>query len=315
MWKLVTNTLTGDIFKMSMLKKNICKLAVTNNVMGRNCHASSNEEILVEKLGPITTIGINRPQKRNCVNKVTAEKLSKAILEFEEDDAALVGVLHGIGGNFCAGYDLEEVSGFGTGDVNFDFTPGHGPMGPTRRMFKKPLVAAVSGYAVAGGMELAMMCDLRVMEETAVMGVFCRRFGVPLIDGGTVRLQALVGLSRALDLILTGRAIKAQEAYEWGLANRVVACGTGLGQAINLASSLVKFPQACMLADRESAYNTAFNANSYEEAFEFEKNNSLPAVLQESIAGAKKFVSGVGRHGKFYNLTGGKEEKPFQSKL
>lgn len=311
----MVRSLAGSTFKMSGFQRNIyrCKDAVTGN---KSCHTCSatNDEILVEKLGSVTTIGINRPQKRNCLNMATANKLSRAILEFEEDDSALVGVLHGIGGNFCAGYDLEELSGF---DINMelDTKAGHGPMGPTRRFIKKPMVAAVSGYAVAGGMELALMCDLRVMEETAIMGVFCRRFGVSLLDGGTVRLQALVGLSRALDLILTGRAIKAQEAFEWGLANRLVACGTGLGQAINLATSLVKFPQECLRADRVSAYNSAFNASSLEEALEFEKSNATSAVLQESVAGAKQFISGVGRHGKFYNITDKKQTEPVRSKI
>lgn len=313
MWKSVVKSFADRTFKMSVLNIRRSKGVITEN---RSCYKCSgtNDEILVEKLGSITTIGINQPHKRNCINQATAAKLSQAILEFEEDDSAVVGVLHGIGGNFCAGYDLEELSGFGT-DMKLDNKAGHGPMGPTRRMIKKPMVAAISGYAVAGGMELALMCDLRVMEETAVMGVFCRRFGVPLMDGGTVRLQALVGLSRALDLILTGRALSAQEAYEWGLANRLVACGTGLGQAINLATSLVKFPQGCMQADRVSAYNSAFSASSFEDALEFEKDNATPIVLQESVTGAKKFMSGVGRHGKFYNLTDTKEIQPVRSKI
>ncbi|PSN33805.1 hypothetical protein C0J52_19371 [Blattella germanica] len=181
-------------------------------------------------------------------------------------------------------------------DLEVNAVKGRGPMGPSRRMIKKPLIAAVSGYAVAGGMELALMC-------------------VPLIDGGTVRLQALIGLSRAMDLILTGRAIKAQEAYEWGLANRLVACGTSLGQAINLANSLVKFPQECLRADRFSTYNAAFNAKSFDEAVDFEFNNGIPVVLKESTEGAKKFMSGIGRHGKFYNLTDGKQKSMEKSKL
>ncbi|PNF37701.1 hypothetical protein B7P43_G11463 [Cryptotermes secundus] len=263
MWKSVVKSFADRTFKMSVLNIRRSKGVITEN---RSCYKCSgtNDEILVEKLGSITTIGINQPHKRNCINQATAAKLSQAILEFEEDDSAVVGVLHGIGGNFCAGYDLEELSGFGT-DMKLDNKAGHGPMGPTRRMIKKPMVAAISGYAVAGGMELALMCDLRVMEETAVMGVFCRRFG--------------------------------------------------LGQAINLATSLVKFPQGCMQADRVSAYNSAFSASSFEDALEFEKDNATPIVLQESVTGAKKFMSGVGRHGKFYNLTDTKEIQPVRSKI
>ncbi|KAJ9584142.1 hypothetical protein L9F63_021507 [Diploptera punctata] len=310
MFKLLKCLSEGSFHNVRAFNKTSCQ----HKVFRSNLCSTTNDEILVEKLGPITTIGINRPNKRNCVNRKTAKQLSEAISQFENDDSALVAVLHGIGGNFCAGYDLEELSTFDK-DVNFDSKPGDGPMGPTRRMVKKPLIAAVSGYAVAGGMELALMCDLRVMEETAVMGVFCRRFGVPLIDGGTVRLQALVGHSRALDLILTGRAIKAQEAFEWGLANRLVACGTSLGQAVNLANSLVKFPQECLRADRLSTYNAAFNAASYEEGFEFELNNGAPVLLKESVTGAKKFVAGIGKHGKFTNISGGNLDEFSKSKL
>lgn len=310
MLRVIRLTVIDSLHKMQVLQRSICQSK------GFRCHtcATINDEVVIEKLGSITTIGINRPHKRNCVNKVTAKKLSEAISQFESDDSTFVGVLHGIGGNFCAGIDLKELSTF-TEEEEFDCKEGNGPMGPSRRIIKKPLIAAVSGYAVAGGMELALMCDLRVMEETAVMGIFNRRFGVPLVDGGTIRLQALVGLSRALDLILTGRAIKAKEAYEWGLANRLVACGTGLGQAINLANSLIKFPQECLRADRLSTYYNAFNANSYEEAFEFELNNGFPVVLKESVAGAKKFMAGIGKHGKFSNISGGNPDELSKGKL
>jgi len=172
-----------------------------------------------------TKVGINRPNKRNCVNFETAEKLIDAFQEFEGDDKVSAIVLHGFGGNFCAGYDLQELSQ--ASECQKLLPCKRGPMGPSWMPTTKPLIAAVSGFAVAGGLELALLCDMRVVEDTAVMGVFCRRFGVPLIDGGTVRLPALVGLSRALDLILTGRPIKAKEAYDWGLANRVVSTGTG----------------------------------------------------------------------------------------
>lgn len=260
------------------------------------------DEILVDKVFEVTTIGINRPDKRNCINPEIATKLRAAITKFEDDPSSPVAVLYGTGGNFCSGFDLETLANVKDYEsLRNDIAAG--TMGLTRRNTKKPLVAAVSGYAVAGGFELALQCDLRVVEETAVMGVFCRRFGVPLVDGGTVRLQAMVGLSQALDLILTGRAIKAKEALEWGLANRLVACGTALGQAIQLASSLVKFPQACMLSDRDSVYNSAFNAKTFEEAMEYEKNSASDVVIAEAVEGAKKFLSGTGRHGKTYNLT------------
>lgn len=182
------------------------------------------------------------------------------------------------------------------------------------------MVAAVSGYAVAGGLELALMCDLRVVEDNAVMGVYCRRFGVPLIDGGTVRLQAYVGLSRAMDYILTGRSIPAKEAFEVGIANRIVAVGTSYGQAINLATSLIKFPQKCMNADRASAYNSAY-CKVYDDLLKYETEHGIPILAEESVQGAQRFVSGVGRHGKFHNLTEKvkpeweKDENKLQNKL
>ncbi|KAK5649526.1 hypothetical protein RI129_000555 [Pyrocoelia pectoralis] len=257
--------------------------------------------IIVEQLGAVTTIGINRPQKRNCVNKQTAQSLKEAIVNFENDEKSLVAVLYGVGGNFCAGYDLYDLSQIESFPIKHDINES-GSMGPTHRFIKKPLIAAISGYAVAGGMELALMCDLRVIEETAVMGVYCRRFGVPLIDGGTVRLTAMIGLSRALDLILTGRSIDAKEAFSWGLANRIVACGTSLGQAVHLATSLTKFPQACLLADRKSTYNATFKS-VLDQLIKYESEQSIHVIHQESIEGAKKFVSGIGRHGKTYNLS------------
>ncbi|XP_014668624.1 PREDICTED: probable enoyl-CoA hydratase, mitochondrial [Priapulus caudatus] len=163
----------------------------------------------------------------------------------------------------------------------------------------KPVIAAIDGYAVAGGLELALMCDMRVVEESAIMGVYCRRFGVPLIDGGTVRLPAIIGLSRAMDMILTGRAITAKEALDWGLANRLVATGTSLGQAINLANSLIKFPQECLKMDKRSAYYATFDAKSIKDGLKFELNNASHVINTESVAGAEKFTQGIGRHGKF----------------
>lgn len=268
----------------------------TMSTLGKTDTCAEEGTVIVERHPEITMIGINRPEKRNCINSPTAAALLKAFQDFDNDDSSKVAVLYGVGGNFCAGFDLKELS---------DCPPvalsayDRGPMGPSRYETKKPVIAAVEGFAVAGGLELALWCDLRVVEETAVMGVFCRRFGVPLIDGGTVRLPAIVGLGRALDLILTGRAIKGKEAFEWGLANRIVACGTAVGQALNLAQSLVKYPQKCMLADRTSALNATFAAKSLQEALKFEHENGISVIMEESVEGAQKFVDGLGRHGKF----------------
>jgi len=252
--------------------------------------------VIVKRLGEIMTIGINRPEKKNAINRATAQQLVKAFQEFENDSSAKVGVMYGKGGTFCAGLDLEDVTNLKENEIE-EYVK-NAPVGPTRMFFSKPVVAAVSGYAVAGGMELALLCDLRVMEESAVMGIFSRRFGVPLIDGGTVRLPRIVGLGRALDLILTGRPIKAKEALDWGLVTSVVATGTGLGQAIQLASNLLKFPQECMNVDRKSAYQS-FYQESADEALTHEWTSAKHVLSLESREGAAKFVAGVGRHGKF----------------
>jgi enoyl-CoA hydratase/carnithine racemase len=258
--------------------------------------------VLLEKNGSITLIGINRAEVRNCINSDTASKLTEIIEQFENDEESPVGILHGIGGNFCAGYDLKELSENKDGVGTF-LLRSEGAMGPTRRMIRKPLIAAVSGYCVAGGMELALMCDLRVMESDAIMGFYNRRFGVPLIDGGTVRLAQMIGLSKALDLVLTGRQVTAKEACEMGLANRVVACGTALGQALNLASSIAKFPQQCLLHDRESLYNAVYNAKHFDEAMDFELMSTSKELLEEAKVGAIKFTEAkIGRHGSFADL-------------
>ncbi|GIY88431.1 hypothetical protein CDAR_287421 [Caerostris darwini] len=194
--------------------------------------------VLVTKRYPLYLVGINRPKKRNCVNSETAFELKKAFENFAEDSQAHAAVLYGVGGTFCAGYDLQEVSG---GEVNL--SPDVGPMGPTKMLLKKPVMAAIDGHAVAGGLELALWCDLRVMEESAILGVFCRRFGVPLIDGGTVRLPKLIGLAKALDMILTGRGVNGREAYEMGLVTKLCKKGEALQQAIDLAESLCDVPQ------------------------------------------------------------------------
>ncbi|KAL2085476.1 hypothetical protein ACEWY4_018796 [Coilia grayii] len=256
--------------------------------------------VVVERKGPVVSVAINRPEVRNAVNQATAARLLEELRAFEEDGSICAAVLHGMGGNFCAGYDLKELAHHSASpQLEQDVTRGPGPMGPSRLMLSKPLIAAVSGYAVAGGMELALLADMRVVEESAVMGVFCRRFGVPLIDGGTVRLPKLIGLSRALDLILTGRPIGAQEALAYGLANRVVPDGQALQVAMELADQISGFPQQCLRADRSSAYHAAFDANSFTEAMQYEIDHGLPVVRAESVAGATRFSSGVGRGGKF----------------
>ena len=248
----------------------------------------------VEKNGPVTTVILDRPDVRNAVNREAAEGLAQAFREFDRDDEALVGVLFGDHGTFCAGADLKAIA---AGNGNRTEQTGDGPMGPSRMVLSKPVIAAISGYAVAGGLELALWCNLRVMEEDAVLGVFCRRWGIPLIDGGTVRLPRLIGLSRALDLILTGRPVGATEALNIGLVHRVVPKGASRWAAEELARELAQFPQACMRGDRMSAYEQ-FDL-SFEEAMANEFNHGLAALKEETSAGAKRFAGGAGRHGAF----------------
>src|SRR5688572_30378800 len=222
------------------------------------------ENVRVERLGAVTVVTLDRPEVRNAVDSTTARALYEAFLAFDADDAALVAVFHGAHGHFCAGWDLQagaqlarqpqEAGALADLDFNASDDKPLGPMGPSRLLLSKPVIAAVSGAAVAGGMELALWCDMRVMEEDAYFGVYCRRFGVPLIDGRTVRLPRLVGMGRAMDLILTGRKVEADEALRMGLANRVVPRGQARDAAIELAQQLAKFPQRTMLADRMNAY-------------------------------------------------------------
>ncbi|XP_043921351.1 probable enoyl-CoA hydratase echA8 [Protopterus annectens] len=256
--------------------------------------------VLTERHGSIVTVGINRPEARNAVNTETALQLVEAFTSFDEDDSLTAAVFYGVGSNFCAGYDLKELAS-NPAAIRFveDVTTGRGPMGPSRMQFSKPVIAAVSGYAVAGGLELSLLADMRVMEKSAFTGVFCRRFGVPLIDGGTVRLPKLIGLSRALDLILTGRPIGAEEAYHFGLANRVVPDGQALQHAMELAKQISAFPQLCMRADRASAYHSAFDSSSFMEALQFEFNGGKQVLKEESVKGARRFAEGIGRGGKF----------------
>lgn len=250
--------------------------------------------VRVEKSGPVTTVILHRPEVRNAVDADTARELADAFRAFDADPDARVGVLFGDAGTFCAGADLKAVS---EGRLLRLEPDGDGPMGPSRLQLSKPVVAAISGHAVAGGLELALWCDLRVVEEDAVLGVFCRRWGVPLIDGGTVRLPRLIGLSRALDLILTGRPVPASEALGMGLVNRVVPKGEARSAAEALAAQIAGFPQACMKADRASAYAQA--DRTFEDALRQEFLDGVKVLQTESIAGATRFAKGAGRHGRF----------------
>jgi enoyl-CoA hydratase len=249
------------------------------------------DEVRVERQGAVVTVIINRPGARNAVNGPAAAQLVAAFEEFDADDSASVAVLWGDHGTFCAGADLKA---FGTPETNQTHRTGPGPMGPSRMVLSKPVIAAVSGYAVAGGLELALWCDMRVAEEDAVFGVFCRRWGVPLIDGGTVRLPRLIGQSRALDMILTGRPVDAAEAYAIGLANRVVPKGEARQAAEALAGEMSALPQQCMRADRLSALSQWGMSEADAIDFEF---GSLTGVAAEAIEGAGRFAAGAGRHG------------------
>ncbi len=246
--------------------------------------------------GPVATIVLDRPHCRNAVDGPTAAALRAAFEAFEADDALAVAVLTGAGGHFCAGADLVALGDPARANVITHDGSVHGPMGPTRMAFAKPVIAAVEGYAVAGGLELALMCDLRVAAQGATFGVFCRRFGVPLIDGGTVRLPRLIGMGRALDLILTGRPVDADEALAMGLANRVVADGEALATAQALARQIAAFPQRCLRADRASAFGQWDLPLA--EALRREGAGGYPVVDAESRAGAARFAAGAGRHGR-----------------
>ncbi len=247
--------------------------------------------IRTEHNGPVCTVILDRPEARNAVDGPTAQALADAFRAFDADESAAVAVLCGAGGAFCAGADLKQLSNRIDRDMSTD-----GPMGPSRMTLTKPVIAAISGHAVAGGIELAAWCDLRVMEADAVVGVFCRRWGVPLLDGGTVRLPRIVGLGRALDLILTGRPVGADEALAMGFANRVVAPGQARAAAEELAAELARFPQACLRSDRASAYEALGHGALDALAIEF--GHGQP-VLAEAVEGAGRFASGAGRHGAF----------------
>jgi enoyl-CoA hydratase len=251
--------------------------------------------VRVERTPPVTTVILSRPARRNAIDRDTAEALADALRAFDADDDAHVAVLWGEGGTFCAGADLTQVA---AGRPNRLEPDGDGPLGPTRLRLSKPVIAAVAGHAVAGGLELAIWCDLRVVERDATFGVFCRRFGVPLIDGGTVRLPRLIGLSRAMDLILTGRPVGAEEALQIGLANRVVAPGTARAEAEALARTIAAFPQTCVRSDRRSVYDNLERDLPAALSHEFEIGREALASPQ-LVASAVAFTAGRGRHGAF----------------
>lgn len=264
------------------------------------------QSVRSEKRGAITVVTLDRPLVRNAVDADTARRLYDAFVAFDEDPDARVGVFHGANGHFCAGWDLQhgarmaQQAGGAHALADLDFDPANprapGPMGPSRLLLSKPVIAAVSGAAVAGGMELALWCDLRVLEEDAYFGVYCRRFGVPLIDGGTVRLPRLVGMGHAMDLILTGRKVEAAEALRMGLANRVVPPGQGLECAMTLAEQLCGFPQATLRADRLNAYEQWDQPLAQALHAEWERSK---ARIPDGLQGAGRFAAGEGRHGKF----------------
>lgn len=257
----------------------------------------SDSLITTQRDGAIFTVAINRPEARNAVDAPTASALLQAFQEFDADDSLAVAVLTGNGGVFCAGADLKAMGDASRRNVVEPTGTAHGPMGPTRLQLSKPVIAAISGYAVAGGLELALWCDLRVADTTAVFGVFCRRWGVPLIDGGTVRLPRLIGQSIAMDMILTGRPVKAEEALHIGLANRLVPEGEALNAACDLARQISEFPQQCLRADRASALSQW--SLPLMDALAVEGAGGHPIVSSEAVDGAARFTKGAGRHGSF----------------
>lgn len=269
---------------------------------------AEHEAVTVERLGEVTVVTLNRPQVRNAVDAETAQALFRAFTAFDDDPEARVAVFHGAHGVFCAGWDLLAAAALSAREpqaaeqlqASLDFKPedarAPGPMGPSRLRLSKPVIAAVSGAAVAGGMELALWCDLRVMEADAYFGVYCRRFGVPLIDGGTVRLPRLIGMGHAVDLILTGRKVEADEALRMGLANRVVPTGQARDAAVALAHQLAAFPQETMRADRDSAYAQWDLPLAQALYQEWERGRER---LADALEGAGRFAGGQGRHGVF----------------
>jgi len=259
--------------------------------------------VSTEVVGSTLVVTIQRPAVRNCVDRPTAQALADAFRQFDADDALSVAVLTGADGCFCAGADLKAVKSQDSQRANRIDSDGDAPMGISRMRLGKPVIAAVEGHAVAGGLELALWCDLRVASETAVFGVFCRRFGVPLIDGGTVRLPRLIGQSRAMDMVLTGRAVDAREAFDWGLANRLVPAGQARRASLELAESLSRLPQHCMRNDRRSVLDQWGLTESDALRREFELGLDTLAS-GETLAGARRFTAGDGRHGRMVEDAG-----------
>jgi len=267
--------------------------------------------VRIEKRDKVWTVIHSRPEAKNAMDPASAQALEATFMEFDHDPQAAVAVLWGEGGAFCAGFDLKhaaqgagiEMQPFPADETPLPRAPHRavrGPMGPTRLVLDKPVIAAVAGPAVAGGFEIALWCDLRVMEESAYFGVYCRRWGVPLIDGGTVRLPRIVGRGRALDLILTGRKVDAAEALRIGLCEQVVPDGQSRPRAEALAQEIARFPQACMRADRRSVYHQ--EGLGLRDAMRYEWENGIPALAAEGRAGAARFSSGKGRHGNFGDI-------------
>ncbi|EDW97107.1 probable enoyl-CoA hydratase echA8 [Drosophila yakuba] len=256
----------------------------------QEAEAAPPKNILVEKDKNITLIGINRPQQRNAIDSLTASQLCDAFANFEADDTSPVAVLYGVGGSFCSGFDILEISTDEKEEISVDILMRpEGSVGPTRRQIKKPVVCGINGYCIANGLELALMCDLRVMEESAVLGFFNRRFGVPMLDAGTIRLPAMIGLSRALDLILTGRPVGSQEAHDIGLVNRIVPTGTALGNALELATCLAKFPQRALIHDRNSVYSSTFETSTFHQAVQNEVMFTSREIIEDMQNGIKWF--------------------------
>lgn len=257
------------------------------------------QNVVVEDRGPVRIVTINRPERRNAVDRETGDALYEIFQKFDTDDSVSVAILTGTNVAFCAGFDLKSIAEGGTlGRVEDGGENDLGPMGPTRMVLSKPVIAAIEGHAVAGGMELALWCDLRVMADDATFGIYCRRFGVPLVDGGTFRLARLIGQSRAMDLVLTGRPVDASEAERIGLANRIVPSGSALEASISLATELSKFPQTCMRNDRLSMLQQW--GMSHDEALRNETRIGFETMNSgETFDGASRFADGAGRHGDF----------------
>lgn len=250
--------------------------------------------VVISHDGPVTIITIDRPHVRNAIDRTTADALADAFRNFDEDDQASVAILHGNGGHFCAGADLHAIA---AGEPNRFAPDGDAPLGVTRMRLTKPVIAAIDGHAVAGGLELAVWADLRVASADAILGVFCRRWGVPLIDGGTVRLPRLIGMSHALDLVLTGRPVTADEALRMGLVNRVTPTESALPSAVTLAHQISAFPQTCLRHDRLSVLEQ--NGIDERTALRNEYLHGVSSVATDAVAGAQRFASGAGRHGEF----------------